>query len=77
MRPGLAPALDASGYLVARQLAFQALLQTIGVARVEALADESLQVVAQRLRQLGVGHAGDVGLLDDVALVDVVIAIGL
>ena len=46
----LAPALDASGYLVAGKLAFQALLQTIGVARIEALADERLQVVTQRLR---------------------------
>ena len=73
----LAPALDASGYLVARKLAFHPLPQTIGVARIEALADESLQVVAQRLRQLVVGHTGDVGLLDDVPRVDVVVAIGL
>ena len=35
------------------------------------------QVVAQRLRQLFVGHTADVGLLDDVAGVDVVVAIGL
>ena len=34
------------------------------------------QIVAQRLRELGVGHTGDVRLLDDVAGVDVVVAIG-
>ena len=50
--------------------------QPIGVAGIEALADERLQVVAQRLRQLRVGHADDVGLLD-VARIDVVVAIGL
>jgi hypothetical protein len=73
----LVPALDAPRYLVARKLACHAPLQTIGLTRIEALTDERLQVVPQRLRQLGVGHTGYVGLLDDVPRVDVVVAIGL
>ena len=40
------------------------------------LPTSASQVVAQRLRQLVLGHTGDVGLLDDVARVDVVVAIG-
>ena len=52
-------------------------LHAIRLARIEALADQRPQVVAQRLRQLVVGHTGDVGVLDDVAGVDVVVvAIG-
>ena len=77
MRPPSLPRWIRRDDFVARQLAFDALLQPIGIAGIETLADERLQIVAQRLRQLGVGHAGDVDLLDDVARVDVVVAIGL
>ena len=52
----LAPALDSARHVVARQLAFDALLQPIGVAGIEALADERREVVAQRLCQLLLGH---------------------
>lgn len=73
----LAPAPDAAGHLVVRQLVLDPLLQPIGVTGIEPLVDESLEIVAQRLRHLGVGHTGNLCLLDDVPRVDVVVGIGL
>ena len=72
-----APALDPPGHLVVRKIALQPLLQPIGVAGIETLSDQRLQVVSKRLRQLGVGHARDVGVLDDIARVDVLVVAGL
>ena len=72
----LAAAPDPARDVVAGELALQALLKPIGVAGIEALADERLQIVAERLRQLVVGQTRDASLLDDVARVDVVVAIG-
>ena len=72
-----APALDPPGHLVARKIVLQPLLQPIGAAGIQALADERLQVVSKRLRQLGVRNAGHVRVLDDVAGVDVLVVTGL
>ena len=72
-----APALDPPGHLVVWKIVLQPLLQPIGAAGIQALADERLQVVSQRLRQLGVRNAGHVRVLDDVAGVDVLVVIGL
>ena len=49
----------------------QPLLQLIGVARIEALADEREQVVAQCLCQLLFGYTRDVCILDDVTRIDI------
>ena len=72
----LAPALDSARHVVARELAFDALLQPIRLSRIKALADDRTQVVAHLLCQLGLRHPGDVGLLDDVVPVDVVVLLG-
>ncbi len=72
----LGATLHPARHVVLRQLAFDALLQSIGRSRIEALADQRIEVVAQRLCQLFIGYPADVGLLDDVARVDVVVAIG-
>ncbi len=76
MRPTWVPRCIRRDTSVLRQLAFDALLQSIGRSRIEALADQRIEVVAQRLCQLFIGYPADVGLLDDVARVDVVVAIG-
>jgi hypothetical protein len=56
---------------------FDALPQKIGLGRIQTLADDRAQRVAQRLRHLLVAHASDLGPLDRVASVDVVVAPGL
>jgi hypothetical protein len=66
-----APALDPPGHLVARKIALQPLLQPIGVAGIETPSRQRLQVVSKRLRQFGVWHARDVGVLDDIARIDI------
>ena len=75
----LAAALDPAGHVVTRQVVCQPLLQLVGLARIEALADERAQIVAQRLCQLLLGYTRDVGILDDVPLIDIdlLVALGL
>ena len=71
----LAAALDPAGHVVVRQVTCQALLQLIGLARIEALPDERAQIVAQRLCQLLFGWARNVCILDDVPRIDIVIVV--
>ena len=73
----LAAALDPAGHVVTRQVAFQTLLELIGVAGIEALPDERVQVVAQRLCQLLFGYTRDVCILDDVPLIDIDVVVPL
>src|SRR5262249_9481351 len=70
---GLVAADDAPRDVVARQLAFQPLLQPIGLVGVEPLADQRLQIGAQRLGYVAIGDARDLDAIDQVAVVDVVL----
>ncbi len=73
----LASPPDAARDVVVGQVAFELLLKLTGFGRVETLADECAERVAEDLRQLLVPNTGEVRVFDDVARVDVVIAIRL
>ena len=75
MRPCSLPRSIPAGHIVARQVACQPLPQLVGLARIEALADERAQVVAQRLCQLLFGYARDVCVLNNVPLVDIEVVV--
>ena len=55
-----------------RQLAFDAFLQAIRFAGIEAVPGEGVQLVEQRLREIHFSDADDRRVLDDVPAVDVV-----
>src|SRR5262249_24297198 len=73
----LVAADDAPRDVVAPQLAFQPLLQPSGLVGVEPLADQRLQIGAQRLGYVAIGDARDLDAIDKVAVVDVVLIAAL
>ena len=67
----LAPAHDPTAHVIAGECPLHPIFQPFRLLRLEAHADQRLEVVAQRLTDLAVGDADDLHVLDHVAGVHV------